>query len=334
VIAVQASCQLLRILAKTELQNLIELAKTSHAKKCWHYPHPATIAFTKMHRFVSLILWKRSQNRRLWCHTATIVVKFTARGRKRERMMPKLFRRRSKQKTAPLTPDLAVRFPDSTEWERDLIDATQSTTMTSPERLMALIRAIDYVVEQDIPGDVVECGVWRGGSMHAAAKTLVKHADTRRQLWLYDTFEGMPPPTNRDVDFCGETAEVLLQLHERDDPQGVWCVSSLPEVQRHIESTGYPAAKINYVVGPVEETLSQRVPDQISLLRLDTDWYESTRCELEMLFPRLVSGGILIIDDYGHWQGCRQAVDEYFKKRQIKIFLNRIDYTGRIAVKQ
>jgi O-methyltransferase len=252
----------------------------------------------------------------------------------RERMMPKLFRRRTKLPAVPPTPELLTRFPDSTPWEREMIESTQHTTMTSPERMMALVRAIDYVVSHEVAGDIVECGVWRGGSMYAAAKTLVRHNSLNRHLWLYDTFEGMPPPSKRDVDFCGNAADELLVRDERDDPLGVWCVSSLPEVQRHIESSAYPAERIHYVVGPVENTLPQESPEKISLLRLDTDWYESTRCELEILFPRLSTGGILIIDDYGHWQGCRQAVDEYLAAHKIRIFLNRIDYTGRIAVKQ
>jgi O-methyltransferase len=87
------------------------------------------------------------------------------------------------------------------------------------------------------------------------------------------------------------------------------------------------------VPGRVEETLAFDLPDQIALLRLDTDWYESTKVSLEQLYPRLVPGGVLIIDDYGHWQGCRKAVDDYFYKTDQKILLQRIDYTGRIGIK-
>jgi O-methyltransferase len=84
----------------------------------------------------------------------------------------------------------------------------------------------------------------------------------------------------------------------------------------------------------VEDTIPASVPEQIALLRLDTDWYESTKCELEILFPRLVKGGVIIIDDYGCWQGARKAVDEYFNKNNIAILLNRMDDTGRIGIKQ
>ena len=90
---------------------------------------------------------------------------------------------------------------------------------------------------------------------------------------------------------------------------------------------------IIYIKGKVEETIPEIIPGKISLLRLDTDWYESTLHNLNHLFPLLSKGGILILDDYGHWQGARKAVDEYLEKNNVKILLNRIDYTGRIAVK-
>jgi hypothetical protein len=101
-----------------------------------------------------------------------------------------------------------------------------------------------------------------------------------------------------------------------------------------MDSTGYPSDLINYVEGKVEETIPVNAPDQISLLRLDTDWYESTKHELIHLYPRLVEGGVLIIDDYGHWQGARRAVDEYIEENNLPLLLCRIDYTGRITVKQ
>ena len=241
-----------------------------------------------------------------------------------------------KSKKAPAEPvlDLSVVVPDSTPFERELIQQTAQTTMTSPERLLALIRAVEYVVTNQIEGDVVECGVWRGGSMFAAARSLLHFGDWSRRLWLYDTFEGMSIPTERDVDMSGVPARELLINDDIHDPKGVWCLSTLEEVKKHLEESCYPEKQICYIEGKVEQTLPETTPEKISILRLDTDWYESTRCELEYLFPLLSSGGILIIDDYGHWQGCRKAVNEYFSSRGIRIFLSRIDYTGRIAIKQ
>jgi hypothetical protein len=105
-------------------------------------------------------------------------------------------------------------------------------------------------------------------------------------------------------------------------------------VQRNLAGTGYDLASVKFIKGKVEETIPAHAPARIALLRLDTDWYESTRHELAHLFPRLVPGGVLILDDYGHWQGSRRAVDEYMAEHGIPILLNRVDYTARIAVKR
>ncbi len=113
----------------------------------------------------------------------------------------------------------------------------------------------------------------------------------------------------------------------------VWAYSALEEVKHNLLSTGYPAERISFIKGKVEETIPLNAPPQIALLRLDTDWYESTYHELVHLFPRLSSGGILIIDDYGHWKGARKAVDKYFSENKLDLLLHRIDYSGRICVK-
>ena len=206
-------------------------------------------------------------------------------------------------------------------------------TMTSPERIFSLCEAVKYVQDKNIEGDIVECGVWKGGSMMAVAETLLRVGDTSRNLYLFDTFEGMPPPTENDVDIAGTTAECLLNRSDKEKDESIWCNAAMDGVKEVMESTGYPSCKTHFIKGMVEETIPHFAPSKIALLRLDTDWYESTKHELEHLFPCLSKGGVLIIDDYGHWQGARKAVDEYFDKNDIKILLNRIDYTGRIAVK-
>jgi O-methyltransferase len=110
-------------------------------------------------------------------------------------------------------------------------------------------------------------------------------------------------------------------------------VGPVEDVRRNMRSTGYDDSLVSYVVGPVETTIPAHAPDAIALLRLDTDWYESTRHELMHLYPRLSPGGILIVDDYGHWQGARRAVDEFLDATNARLLLCRIDYTGRIGVK-
>lgn len=224
------------------------------------------------------------------------------------------------------------RYADLDEKEIEIINQVLPYTMTSKERLISLIRAINYIEKHSISGDFVECGVWRGGSVMAMILALKQLNIQSRKLWLCDTFEGMTPPISDDTKFDGTPAKELLEL-DKNRSSNVWAISGLDEVKKNVDSLKYPNDKIEYVVGPVENTLPKLDISKISLLRLDTDWYESTKVELELLFPRLVKGGILIIDDYGHWQGCRKAVDEYFDSLSRPYYLNRIDYTGRLLIK-
>jgi hypothetical protein len=164
----------------------------------------------------------------------------------------------------------------------------------------------------------------------AAALALLDLKD-RRDLYLYDTFEGMTPPTETDVDYKGTSASALLANEARTEDSIWWAYAPLDAVRAAMTSTGYPEDRIHFVKGPVEETIPAHAADSIALLRLDTDWYQSTRHELEHLYPRLVPGGVLIIDDYGHHMGCKKAVDEYFA--DAPVLLHRIDYSGRMVVK-
>ena len=219
-----------------------------------------------------------------------------------------------------------------TPQEKEICDLVAGFTMTGVERVVSLLDATRYVADNKIAGDIVECGVWRGGSMMAVAVMLKQLGDTDRNLYLYDTFEGMTPPTDKDAQFDGRPADELFDEVIRES--GAWCDADIREVSENLSKTGYPASRIKLVDGKVEETIPSIIPDEIALLRLDTDWYESTLHELEHLYPRLVSGGVLIIDDYGHWQGAKAATDEYFSRMpDRKPFLHRIDYTGRLVIK-
>lgn len=202
-------------------------------------------------------------------------------------------------------------------------------TQTSLERVVALADAVEYVVRREIPGDFVECGVWRGGSSMAVALTLLRLGVSDRRLWLYDTFGTMPPAGEHDRDYAGQrmTEGALDPVNNASRTSGL----TLPEVQSAMASTGYPSERVTYVEGLVEETIPRSAPARIALLRLDTDWYDSTRHELAELYPRLERGGVLVIDDYGHFTGARKAVDEYFVSDPV--LLSRIDYTGRLAIK-
>ena len=212
-----------------------------------------------------------------------------------------------------------------------LYERCAPATMTSIERMYALYQAVRHVHAAAIPGDVVECGVWRGGSSMLAALTLDSLGDRERHVWLYDTFEGMPPPADVDRSLTGQRAADLLK---RTDAAGehTRAVAGLDEVKANLATIGYPRDRLQFVEGRVEDTIPAVAPEEISILRLDTDWYESTRHELRHLWPRLSPGGVLIIDDYGHWQGARRAVDEFLATVE-PVLLQRIDYTGRLALK-
>jgi hypothetical protein len=212
-----------------------------------------------------------------------------------------------------------------------IVDKVRPYTATSVERILALVEAVRYIVRSSVPGAIAECGVWRGGSMMAVAETLIAEGSTDRELYLYDTYEGMTTPSDADRAYDGTMARTMLDREPKGT--GIWCYSTLEEVKANMAQTGFPAERLHYVKGKVEETIPQHPTGPLALLRLDTDWYESTRHELEHLFPLLQERGVMIIDDYGHWQGARKATDEYLKAQPRRYYLHRIDYTGRVLIK-
>ena len=200
-------------------------------------------------------------------------------------------------------------------------------TMISKERGYALYTGIKHLLARQINGDFVECGVWKGGSCMLMAMTLLSEKAKPRPIWLYDTFSGMTEPGKEDrIASSGESVSDRWR-------EGWWAAGS-DMVETHLLSTGYPMDLFHIVKGDVCETLNHQFPRNPALLRLDTDWYASTKKELEILYPRLRKGGLLIIDDYGHFSGARQAVDEYFAGSSYMPFFQRSDYTGRCALKE
>jgi len=240
-------------------------------------------------------------------------------------------KKRAAQKGGP-APRKAQR-PLPAHYDEDakrVIERVTPRTMTGREKLFGLILATRYVVENNVPGDFVECGVWRGGSMQAAALTLAESGDTTRHLHLFDTYEGMSQPSEKDRTNDGTPASHLLEVKVKDSH--LWAVASLEDVQEGMAEIDYPQELIHFHQGMVEETVPRDAPGTIAMLRLDTDWYESTRHELEHLYDRLSPGGILIIDDYGHWEGARLATQEFMQERGSELLLLPLG-TGRIAVK-
>ncbi len=221
---------------------------------------------------------------------------------------------------------------DNSFWK--FYEECRKYTMTSLERMYANFKAIEYITSNKIEGSIVECGVWQGGSTMIMLKGLLHFNSDLKDIYLYDTFDGMSKPTAEDKK-TGSNISAIEKWTQMDKiTHNDWCYASLETVKENIALTKYPTTNIKYIKGKVEDTIPHHIPQKIALLRLDTDWYASTLHELEHLFPRLVKGGILIIDDYGTWEGAKKAVDEYFKKNNIKPFLHRIDITGRLLIKQ
>jgi O-methyltransferase len=215
---------------------------------------------------------------------------------------------------------------------RHLFEQVRDYTMTSPERVIALHAAVRYVATQKVPGAMVECGVWRGGSMMAVARTLHDLGETDRELFLYDTFEGPPTPTETDVE--KDPAHFARPRRKKAIAEIPVVLQLLPldEIKKLLYDTGYPAERMHFVVGNVMETIPARAPEQIAILRLDTDSYTSTRHELEHLFPRVSDGGVVIIDDYASFAGAREATDKYLASQGINPLLHRIDAASRMIV--
>ena len=225
-------------------------------------------------------------------------------------------------------------FPDSNNFEKELFEIISEYTMTSHERIFALMKSINFVKHNNVDGDFVECGVWRGGNLILFQKFIEKY-NLSKKIYAYDTFEGMSEPDKIDETFKGESSKDLLnKLYKKkvDRKKNILIADcSIEQVQENFKKFSNKNNLI-CIKGPVEKTLDlkKNLPNKISILRLDTDWYSSTKKELEILFPLLEKNGILIIDDYGFWKGARKAVDEYFENKNVTMF--KIDFTGRMII--
>lgn len=217
-----------------------------------------------------------------------------------------------------------------------LLEYVRNYTMTSVERLYALWNCIGYLCGRQREGDFMEVGVWRGGSMMLAAFELLRRKEREmRHIWLYDTFTGLPRPNETlDTDILGNRAiDGWLPRNFADDTS-VWAYASEEEVRSNMDKTGYPSSFLHFIAGKVEKTIPDVIPEKIALLRVDTDFYSSYKHTLEYVYDHVVEGGIVILDDYGHFCGARKAVDEFLKKRKICALMHRPDYSCRIFVKE
>lgn len=215
-----------------------------------------------------------------------------------------------------------------------IIESVEPYTLLDWERLFAFIAAVRYVARHKIQGAVVECGVWRGGSIAAAALALKATGDSR-PMYLFDTFEGMSAPEEMDKKVGGNSSAIeQFAALKTGSESSDWHRATVEDVAHNLATLGLARDDFHFIKGMVENTIPGHTPAEgIAVLRLDTDWYKSTKHELEHLFPELTPGGVLIIDDYGAWEGSRRAVDEYLEANNIRILLTRVRDSA-IGIKQ
>jgi len=224
---------------------------------------------------------------------------------------------------------------EASEIDEQIYKRVQPFTMSNPDPIYSLITATRYIIENGIEGDFVECGTWSGGCSMAIALTLRELGETRRNIWIYDTFAGMTKPGEIDVTYGDKVMQALPYWQEKNGSSSGsdWANISLDQVKTNLVSTNYPMDKIKFIEGNVLETLDDAGPNKIALLRLDTDWYDSTKKEMVVLYPKLSLGGVCIVDDYGAWAGSKQAVDEFMSENLPRPLMHITDWTTRTWVK-
>lgn len=204
-------------------------------------------------------------------------------------------------------------------------------TMVSNPNLGFIYNQVLRVNKEGVEGDIMELGVWKGGASMVMLFAEIRSGDAAnpRTAWLFDTFQGLPPPTVEDDEKSKQAwskvvAGTASKQKIRHVEDGKWCYGPKAIVKNNIRSTGYPLTHIRMVEGKVEDSLPvTNLPENIAVLRLDTDWYKSTRIELDLLWDRLSPGGILYVDDYCAWGGARKATDEFFEERGLSHLLNQ-----------
>ena len=202
------------------------------------------------------------------------------------------------------------------EFKNKMIDVCYEYSMMNSKRLWNIFHCSESVLNENIEGDFVECGVFKGGGI-ILMSAIIEYNKKQKKVWAFDTFEGMSKPDENDKDYSGEDAMIHWKVFNNKE-FNKWCYTSLNEVKSNVSQASkrlkLELDNIKYIKGDVEKTLNDNanLPKKISILRLDTDFYKSTKKELEVLYPKLSVGGFLIVDDYGYWEGSKKACLEYF----------------------
>jgi O-methyltransferase len=198
--------------------------------------------------------------------------------------------------------------------EKRLTKVIQPHTLVDPERIHSLYTLAQRIEEERIPGDVLECGVYNGGTAAILARVATR-SKLGRTVWLFDSFQGMPPTTEVDGLEAQEWVGKVLGSRDR--------------VQDLLRRAGADLRRVRIVEGLFQDTFPAVQIPQIALLNIDADWYESVKLCLEKFYDFIVKGGFVSIDDYGHWPGCREAVDQFFRQRGLSYPLHKVDYSAR-----
>jgi O-methyltransferase len=191
-------------------------------------------------------------------------------------------------------------------------------TMVGMVRLDNLQTLLETVLAEEVPGDVIETGVWRGGASIFMRGVLAAHGDRTRTVWLADSFQGLPPPDEEH--YPADRGDQLFTID--------FLAVSLEQVKANFERYGLLDDNVRFLPGWFRDTLPDAPVDQLALIRLDGDMYESTMVALDSLYPKLSPGGFVVVDDYGAIPGCKLAVDDFRAAHGIEAALEQIDWTG------
>lgn len=205
---------------------------------------------------------------------------------------------------------------ESLHLARLIVQIKPAHTMVRNLNLVNLYRMVRYINRSGLPGAIVECGVWNGGSsaMMAAA---CRDTGAQRDFWLFDSFEGLPPPTEKD------------SAIERANYFKGWNKGSIVSVERIFDRLGLPLGRVHFVKGWFEQTIPAATVQEIALLHIDADWYESVTLVLSTLYDRVVPGGYVVFDDYNFWEGCTRAAHDFLDSRGIpRAALHRVGGMG------
>lgn len=215
---------------------------------------------------------------------------------------------------------------DIPQWKKDVIYESTPASCTHLPALLHLANTVEYLVENDIPGDFVECGVYMGGSCMVIAGVL-KHYASDRRILMYDTFDGVPMPNSKELTMEGESLQEWYKDNKIDsDGNSSWCYCNFEDVSDNMKTVGYDG-DIKYIKGDVLDTIPNNHSTQIALLRIDVDLDLPTRHVLDHLYSLVPTNGSLILDDYGHFPKVKDTVDDFLQDDASK--LEEITYTVR-----